>query len=121
MMFYLECDMNLLIYGVGSKKDILQNFLQSHVFECFPSILIRGYHSGLMPKTILTDLAEYIYTSRGNKSIKMRKKEKWTSTSEIIEFIKRCLQHLDDLQDDDDELKPIVIMIHSMDVGVLKG
>ena len=51
----------------------------------------------------------------------MRKKEKWTSTSEIIEFIKRCLQHLDDLQDDDNDLKPIVIMIHSMDVGVLKG
>ena len=23
MMFYLECDMNLLVYGVGSKKDIL--------------------------------------------------------------------------------------------------
>ena len=31
MMFYLENEMSLLIYGVGSKRNILQEFLARHV------------------------------------------------------------------------------------------
>jgi len=31
MMFYLQCDMNLLVYGVGSKKHVIQEFLWERV------------------------------------------------------------------------------------------
>ena len=27
MLFYLECEMSLLIYGVGSKRELMHNFL----------------------------------------------------------------------------------------------
>ena len=69
MMFYLECDMNLLIYGVGSKRTLIQDFLANHVFASFPSILVRGYHSGLMPKAILTDIVDYIREVIDNKPV----------------------------------------------------
>ena len=81
MLFYIECKMNLLVYGVGSKRTILQQFLQTHVHPNFASILVRGYHSGLMPKAILQDIASY-YTSKGIN-------RKFSSTGEIIEYIKR--------------------------------
>ena len=60
MLFYLECEMSLLIYGVGSKRTLLQIFLEKYVYHEYPSMVVRGYHSGLMPKTILNDIVDYI-------------------------------------------------------------
>lgn len=60
MMFYLQLDMNLLIYGVGSKRELLQDFMQNHVQQSYSQVNIRGYHSGLMPKVILNDIIDYI-------------------------------------------------------------
>ena len=59
--------MNLLLYGVGSKKDLMQDFLIKHVYPEWPSVFVRGYHSGLTPKSILQEIVNYI-----NESIDFR-------------------------------------------------
>jgi hypothetical protein len=89
MLFYLECEMSLLIYGVGSKRPLLEVFLAKYVYHEYPSMVVRGYHSGLMPKTILNDIVDYI-----REEVDLKPKSaarKWTNTTEIIEFIKRKL------------------------------
>lgn len=92
MMFYLECEMSLLIYGVGSKRKLVQEFLSDYVHENeYPIVLVRGYHSGLMPKTILLDIADYIRETIDGKCVKTSVSRKWANTTEIIEFIKRKL------------------------------
>ena len=68
-----------------------------------------------MPKTILTDIIEQLNEMEGIK----RKQKKWTSTNEILETIKRRLEIT---TEEEKEIKlPLIIVIHSMDVGVLKG
>ena len=121
MMFYLDCEMNLLIYGVGSKRGILQDFLQNQIWLRYPSINVRGYHSGLMPKTILTDITEYIREHIERKA-KPAVPRKWANTTEIMEHIKRKLMNAEaNLAKEESELEPVIILIHSMDIGVLKG
>lgn len=113
MLFYLECKMNLLIYGVGSKRNLLQQFLTTHVYPSFTSILVRGYHSGLMPKAILQEIAQ-LYMKNRKGAVR-----KFTSTGEIIEYIKRT--QIEFASRDEVEQPKVVIFIHSMDIGVLKG
>lgn len=76
-----------------------------------------------MPKTILTDIVDYItleFDKEPEETLKSRKsRRKWTNTTEIMEFIKRKCKQKEDV--DDQEIRPCVIFIHSMDVGVLKG
>ena len=110
--------MNLLIYGVGSKMHIIQYFLKKMVYEYNYSVLIRGYHSGLMPKTILLHIEKFI------KDVVLRKPnlhQKWGSTGQLVEFIKRVLNDKDLLKNREPPVDPLIIVIHSMDVGVLKG
>lgn len=60
MMFYLMCDMNLLIYGVGTKRNIIQDFMLEQVQPDYPSLIVRGYHNGLVPRQILDEISSYI-------------------------------------------------------------
>ena len=60
MMFYLDNDMNLLIYGSGSKRAIMEAFLEQEVWPRAPSLLVRGYQLNLDPMTFLTDIVAYI-------------------------------------------------------------
>ena len=91
MMFYLDNEMNLMIYGVGSKRELLEEFLQQQVWHRFPSLLVRGYHSGLMPKTILTDIVDYIRQEIDKNLRPTAASRKWSNTTEILEYIKRKL------------------------------
>ena len=81
--------MNLMIYGCGSKRQLLEDFLQNQVWIRFPSILVRGYHSGLMPKTILTDIVDYIRQEIDKNPRQTAASRKWSNTTEILEYIKR--------------------------------
>lgn len=119
MLFHLDCEMSLLVYGVGSKRDILQTFMRDYVLNEYGGILVRGYHSGLTPKTILNDIVDYIKEDIDKKKKGSQVARKWTSTTEIIEFIKR--KFLLSSTKEDGQAEPLVLMIHSMDMGVLKG
>ena len=60
MMFYLQCDMNLLIYGVGSTIKLMSQFINKCVYPEWPSIFVRSYNSTLMPRQILIEIMKYI-------------------------------------------------------------
>jgi len=56
-----------------------------------------------MPKTILTDIVDYItleFDKEPEETLKSRKsRRKWTSTTEIMEFIKRKCKQKEDVDD----------------------
>ena len=116
-MFLLECEMNLLIYGVGSKYLLIEEFMKKHLHQEYPISLVRGYHSGLAPKQILTDIDKYIHTEINCMDGRFYKRN-WTSTMEILEYIECKLNSVKDC--DDSDVKPCVILIHSMDIRILK-
>ena len=71
-----------------------------------------------MPKTILNDIVEYIREVVDIKGKRANAQaRKWTNTTETIDYIKRKLLQVQD----SDSIDPLVVLIHSMDMGVLKG
>ena len=76
MMFYLEMDMNLLVYGVGSKCDLLEEFLQQKISPSYANLIIRGFNTGLMMRTVLQKIIEWIRSTidrNRNKNSQNRK------------------------------------------------
>lgn len=117
-MFYLQCDMNLLVYGVGSKYRSMEKFVRDYVNFEWSSVYVRGYHSELAPKNILIDIIDYLDQKIDPKP----KKEKvWNryNTQEMIESIKRKTKKLQFSRNSDQPA--YIIILNSMDVGVLKG
>ena len=45
MRHYINCDFNLLIYGVGSKKLFLNYFAFQYLKNFVPALVFHGYHS----------------------------------------------------------------------------
>ena len=71
-----------------------------------------------MPKTILNDIVEYIREVVDIKGKRANAQaRKWTNTTETIDYIKLKLLKVQDI----DSIEPLVVLIHSMDMGVLKG
>lgn len=57
MTLYLELDFNLLVYGVGSKRDVINNFVnQMRV----PFMVVNGFHVGTTIKTVLNGVSKFI-------------------------------------------------------------
>jgi uncharacterized membrane protein len=52
MKYYLDCGFNLLVYGVGSKRNIL-NYFASSLLANDHVLIINGFHSAANIKLIL--------------------------------------------------------------------
>lgn len=110
MEHYLECGFNLLVYGVGSKRDILQKFCQDRVH--MPKMIVNGYHSGTTIKSILNSITKFM-----NQTIFRKKNEKkYKSQAEQIDDIKKYMNRFDEAHKN----MYLVIVIHSFDMGQLK-
>ena len=57
MGYFLECDFNLLVYGVGSKRDVINKFA---ITMNAPYIVINGFHVGTTIKTVLNGVSKFI-------------------------------------------------------------
>jgi hypothetical protein len=57
MSYYLECDFNLLIFGVGSKREVINKFVVT--MQC-PWIVLNGFHVGTTIKTVLNSVSHFI-------------------------------------------------------------
>lgn len=55
--FYLDCEFNLLVYGVGSKRKTLNRFAERVVM---PQIIVNGYHAATTIKSVLNKISEFI-------------------------------------------------------------
>lgn len=61
MRYFLESGFNLLIYGIGSKRNIMNEFAKQHIFNTGePILVVNGYHSGTNIKTIILVISKFI-------------------------------------------------------------
>ncbi|KAH3679253.1 hypothetical protein WICPIJ_008653 [Wickerhamomyces pijperi] len=82
--FELTENFNLLFYGVGSKRQFIEGFVQGHLLERIdddeapPVLVINGYNPATTLKEILTKIVQTLKISRAPKS-----------TVELIEFLQK--------------------------------
>lgn len=53
--FELNQNFNLMFYGYGSKRDLINNYVESHLADQ-PSVTINGYYPTLSLKTVISQL-----------------------------------------------------------------
>jgi hypothetical protein len=70
MEYYLDCEFNLLIYGVGSKRKLINRF---HDRIAMPKFVVNGYHAGTTIKAVLNQTTEFINEVVCSKNKKNRK------------------------------------------------
>ena len=70
-----------------------------------------------MMRNVLQKIIDWIRDTIDRNRNKSSQNRKWANTSEMIEFIKRKLGNCAD----DSSTKPLVILLHSMDMGILKA
>ena len=58
-MFYLHCNMNLLIYGVGSKQNLIDTFVRDFIRKEWEVVRVLAYHAELLPKKILYNIHDF--------------------------------------------------------------
>lgn len=109
MEYFLDCEFNLLIYGVGSKREQLNDFLTN---LSLPIMVVNGYHVGTTIKTVLNSVSKFI-----NQLYKKANRPKFQSQSEQIDEIKK---HMNKLEEIDMGNVYLLIVIHSLDMGALK-
>lgn len=61
MKYFLDCGFNLLVFGVGSKRTILNSFAQQYLIHD-PVYIINGFHTATNIKSVLTPLYKYVAT-----------------------------------------------------------
>jgi hypothetical protein len=108
MEYLLECEFNLLIYGVGSKKQLVNNFAERIEM---PKIIVNGYHAATTIKAVLNAITNYIksyiYPQKNRKT--------FHSQQEQIEDIKKVMNKLKDVPGYEETY--LLVVIHSLDIG----
>ena len=59
MKYFLDCGFNLLIYGNGSKRNLINNFITTYI-DSDPCLIINGFHSATTIKSLTTPLAKFV-------------------------------------------------------------
>ena len=114
MKFYLDCDFNLFLYGVGTKKKFLNSFVLSHLKEEHVGCVINGYHSGTTIKAVVKEMEKFVK----EKLLGRKGMDRNQTTQDTFEFVKRIFN---EVTEDKYEIKHFYLIIHSMDMGMLKG
>ncbi|EER93232.1 origin of replication complex subunit 2 [Sorghum bicolor] len=117
-LFELRCGFGLLMYGFGSKKQLLEDFASATLTD-FTVIVINGYLPSINLKQVIATIAEMFWDQTKAK----RKRQPGTrsqlsqqfpsqSTEDIISFLMR--QTSDDVDD------PVCLLIHNVDGPALR-
>ncbi|EER92739.1 origin of replication complex subunit 2 [Sorghum bicolor] len=117
-LFELRCGFGLLMYGFGSKKQLLEDFASTTLTD-FTVIVINGYLPSVNLKQVIATIAEMFWDQTKAK----RKRQPGTraqlsqqfpsqSTEDIISFLMR--------QTSDDVDYPVCLLIHNVDGPALR-
>eukprot|EP00347_Sterkiella_histriomuscorum_P014737 403359737 len=109
MKYYLECGFNLLVYGVGSKRNLVNQFVQSYLSED-PKLIVNGFHSGVSIKSITNPMVKFV--------MKLFQIKIGSHVHDQIEELKRIFNNI---SNQNDKFSKYYIVIHSMDAGPLKN
>jgi hypothetical protein len=60
MRYFLESGFNLLIYGIGSKRNIMNEFAHNIYNSGEPVLVVNGYHSATNIRTIINSISKFI-------------------------------------------------------------
>ncbi|XP_070174874.1 origin recognition complex subunit 2-like isoform X2 [Littorina saxatilis] len=93
---------NILLYGLGSKRDLLEQFRKQHLSH-FSHLVVNGYFPSLTIKQILTSITEDIVGHQGS----------FRSPLDQVEFIK---QHFEN-----QEYEDFYLVVHNIDGAMLRG
>mmetsp|Transcript_15629 Transcript_15629/g.11009 ORF Transcript_15629/g.11009 Transcript_15629/m.11009 type:complete len:106 (-) Transcript_15629:623-940(-) len=68
MKYFLDCGFNLLVFGAGSKRTLLNTFV-SEVIHDQPTFIVNGYHTGTNLKSLVISLCKFITENIENKNV----------------------------------------------------
>ena len=111
MKYFLDCGFNLLVYGIGSKRNLLNSFMTNQL-DGQPCLVINGFHSATSIKSITSQMIKFVKDQIIN--IKCG-----NSANDQIEEIKRAFDIAEARNDND--FHKYYVLIHSMDMGQLKN
>ena len=60
MKYMLDCGFNLLVYGYGSKRELI-NFFHQRQLDDMETIIFNGYHSALTIRTIIEKITFWFW------------------------------------------------------------
>ena len=90
MKFYLDCDFNLFLYGVGTKKNFLNSFVLSQLKEEHVGCVINGYHSGTTIKAVVREMEKFVK----EKLLGRKAMDRNQTTQDTFEFVKRIFNEV---------------------------
>lgn len=139
MKFMLDCGFNLLVYGVGSKLDLMNLFVQLQIQGQANVLIFNAYHQGCNMKRIIDDIVSWVLREVYKNQCHDRKVNfpKNVNMHEQVLNIKRALTKNKSLKPTDEMIDQnenytdfsyvpntnedyLYIVIHSMDAGSLK-
>ncbi|TRY82661.1 hypothetical protein DNTS_032597 [Danionella cerebrum] len=101
-MLQLHMGFNILLYGLGSKKPLLEKFRSSMLSE-FDHVVINGFFPSITLKAILNSITLELLDHEGS----------FRNPGEQIDFIVRTLSA--------DPSKHVFLIIHNIDGSMLRG
>lgn len=116
-LFALRCGINLLMYGFGSKKALIEDFASTALTD-FGVIVINGYLSSVNLKQAVITIAEVLHEQmKGNqkRSAKSKSKMDQPYSSQSMEDI---LSFLNGQQSNNNSL--VCVVIHNIDGPALR-
>ncbi len=111
MKYFLDCGFNLLIYGIGSKRSLINNFIISYLGND-PVLIINGYHSGTTIKSITNQMMKFVQKY-------MIHQKCGSNVHDQIDTIKSAFTQYK--PKDISYFQRYYIVIHSMEMGQLKN
>ena len=105
-LLQLHSGFNILLYGVGSKKTLIENFRKQYLFHSC-SLVINGYFPGLTVKHILSSLSSELLGHSGS----------FKSHSEHAQFITSALEGRAGV----DTPSEVFLLIHNIDGPMLRN
>ncbi|XP_013391973.1 origin recognition complex subunit 2 [Lingula anatina] len=101
-MFQLHNGFNLLLHGLGSKRQLLETFCKSMLSE-FTHVVVNGYFPSITVKNILNTITDEVLDHKGN----------FRSPMDQLDFIKENME----TQADED----VFLILHNIDGPMLRS
>ena len=113
MKHYLNCGFNLLIYGVGSKRDFINNFAQT-CLSGEPLLYVNGFHSAANMKAVTNPMVNFAIKHQ----LYPGRKKGAMSLPDQLDIIRKVFSHINE---EESGFRRYNIVIHSMDTAALKN
>jgi len=111
MKFFQDCGFNILVHGVGSKRNILNDYLRDKLYQNGHDVtVVNGYHSGTGMKNVLASCFEFLAMT--NSAVEMNAASfKERNIRFQFKFVLRKFQAEKEYE------RVLYFVIHSLDKG----